>query len=64
MKTTPHQVLIPRTVAAQLLGVSVASVKRLARRGVLEEIRLHPTAHVRLRLGDVLELADGQRGSP
>ena len=50
-------VLVPRAVAAQILGVSSKTVKRLARDGHINEVKLHPKAHPRLRLDDVLELA-------
>jgi excisionase family DNA binding protein len=60
---TESQVLISRSEAARLLGVSRDTVKRLVARGVLEEVRFTPESHPRFRLRDVLALS-GQRGSP
>ena len=48
---------------ARACSISVATVKRLAARGVLEEIRFTPESHPRFRLKDVLALS-GQRDGP
>ncbi len=60
---TEAQVLVSRGEAARLLGVSRETVKRLAARGILEEIRFTPESHPRFRLRDVLALS-GQREGP
>lgn len=60
---TTAATLVNRAEAARLLGCSTHTVKRLAARGVLEEIRFTPESHPRFRLKDVLALS-GQRERP
>ncbi len=55
-KTDP--ITVSRTEAARLLGVSYVTMKRLAKRGAIAEIRYAPNSHPRLRLEDVLALAE------
>jgi len=45
-----------------MLGVSRATLKRLIKRGVLEEVRLTPEGHPRIRVDDLLELTRVDRG--
>ena len=56
--------LISKAVAGRVLAISQRSIRRLVNAGVLEEVSLGPGMRPRLRLSDVLELADGKRGSP
>jgi excisionase family DNA binding protein len=43
------------------LGVSVETIKKMISAGSLEVVRLHPTAHPRVRRADVEALARGER---
>jgi excisionase family DNA binding protein len=52
---TEPRLLITAAEAAQLLGCSVQTVKRLAERGDLKPLRFGPGGHVRFRLSDVEE---------
>ena len=61
---TASSVLVSRSEAARLLGVSRETVKRLAARGVLEEIRFTPDSHPRFRLRDVLALSGQREADP
>jgi len=54
-------ILVRFPEAARRLGISRDTVKRLVEQGVLEEVRLTPTSHPRLRLEDVLALAGEQK---
>jgi len=56
--------LISKAEAARVSGLSYSTIVRLVARGVLEEVRLAPGMHPRLRLRDVLALADEQRDDP
>ena len=56
--------LISKAEAGRVLAISQRSIRRLVKAGLLEEVSLGPGMRPRLRLRDVLELADGKRGSP
>ena len=52
-QTQPRRLLVTAAEAAQLLGCSVLTVKRLAEKGDLRAVRLAPSGHLRFRLRDV-----------
>jgi excisionase family DNA binding protein len=54
--------LIGANQAARLLGVSVWTVRRMARSGTLQPVRLGPRANLRFRRSDVDALIDDFRG--
>ncbi len=54
--TPQTSALITKAEAARVSGLSISTIRRLVLRGVLEEVRLAPGMHPRLRLRDVLEL--------
>ncbi len=54
-------VLVSRSEAARMLGVSRNTVIRLAQRGLLHEIRLAPGMHPRIAVAEVLALAGEQK---
>jgi excisionase family DNA binding protein len=53
--------LLDRPAAAALLGVSVETIRKMIESGSLEAVRLHPTAHPRVRRSDIEGLVRGQR---
>lgn len=55
---TEPRLLITAAETAQLLGCSVATVKRLAERGDLTTVRFAPGGHLRFRLREVEEFVN------
>jgi len=53
--------LLDRPAAAALLGVSIETVKRMIAAGSLEAVKLHPTAHPRVRRADIEALVRGEQ---
>jgi len=51
--------LVSKAGASRILGISQVSVRRLVRRGVLEEVSLGPNTRPRIRRADVLDLVRG-----
>ena len=47
-----------------MLGISRATLRRLVKRGALEEVRLAPGMHPKIRVEDILALAHQQREGP
>ena len=52
--------LVSRPKAAEMLGISRETFKRLVAEGLIEEIKLSPRAHPRFRRADVLHLAKSE----
>jgi hypothetical protein len=52
--------LISKAEAGRVLDMSQRSVRRLVQRGVLQEVELGPGMRPRLRLADVVALAERQ----
>jgi excisionase family DNA binding protein len=63
METVEQRPLMRATEAAERLNVSVWSVRRLVKRGVLTPVRLHPTAPFRFEPEDVEALIDRGRAA-
>jgi excisionase family DNA binding protein len=62
--TAQESLLVSRSEAARILGVSRATVIRLVQRGTLEEIRLSAVSHPRFRRSDLLALVRAAREGP
>jgi excisionase family DNA binding protein len=62
--TASTPVLVGRSEAAKMLGISRATLRRLVKRGALEEVRLAPGMHPKIRVEDILALAHQQREGP
>lgn len=58
-KNAPLPLLLGRPTAARLLGVSMTVLERMVEEGTLEEVKLHPQAHPRVRRADVEALVGG-----
>lgn len=50
---TMAPILVSRRQAAEMLGVRPITIKRMARRGELREVKIHPSAHPRLLVSDI-----------
>jgi excisionase family DNA binding protein len=61
---TQESLLVSRSEAARILGVSRATVIRLVKRGTLQEIRLSPVSHPQFRRADLVELVRSAREGP
>lgn len=54
-----EEILVSKTEAARVSGLSLSTIIRLVKRGVLREIVLAEGMHPRIRLEDVLRLSEG-----
>jgi excisionase family DNA binding protein len=57
----PVHALISKAEAGRVLDLSQRTIRRLVQRGVLEEVQLGPGMRPRLRLADVLALAEPEK---
>jgi excisionase family DNA binding protein len=53
--------LISKAEAGRVLDLSQRTIRRLVQRGVLDEVQLGPGMRPRLRLADVLALAESEK---
>jgi len=58
------QIFVSRPKAAEMAGVSLATLKRLIRRGVLEEVKFTPEGHPRVRVEDIRSLGRRDERAP
>lgn len=56
-------VLVSKAEAARRTGLSYSTIVRLVKRGRLHEVHIAPGMHPRLRLDELLALADAERES-